>query len=360
MVLAYLIIRDFIRLEVYKKANQETEVTFLRKQRDNPGNDHRQRAPRRNPAQGREKGQKDTLMVTHKGMVEYQASRHALNSPGNFKTREEYILYLIGQSAYVRAARLSVGKRVLDLGCNTGYGTAILSGQAAMATGADVSAKALRLARKRYPDRSIDFRQIDGEKLPFEDGSFDLIVSFQVIEHVVDYEKYLGEIKRVLSQSGTVLFTTPNASTRLEPGMPPWNEFHVREFNGEELAALLGGFFSNVSVWGLSAQAELYAIEMERYRRARELARKLRQPGLRSLIARISPGFVLQISQKVRNMLGTDASRLDEGFEAKYSLDDLFYSQENLARCLDLLAICSQDRRSLVEAQEQFVEPPRR
>ena len=135
---------------------------------------------------------------------------------------------------------------VLDLGCNTGYGSEILSRKSQKTIGVDVSENAISISRKQYGQCNIDFHLIDGKKLPFNDNQFDVIISCQVIEHIIDYDIYINEIKRVLSPSGIVFFTTPNAFLRLDPGMKPWNQFHVREFNHSELSSLLNSYFVSV------------------------------------------------------------------------------------------------------------------
>ena len=120
------------------------------------------------------------------------------------------------RKAYEEAAATAKGQTVLDLGCNVGYGTAILASTAARAVGIDVSDQAIQEARSRFP--AAEFQVVDGMRLPFADGSFDLLTSMQVIEHIVDYDNYLSEIRRVLRPGGTAFFATPNSRLRLESG----------------------------------------------------------------------------------------------------------------------------------------------
>lgn len=99
-------------------------------------------------------------------------------------------------------------------------------------------------------------------------------MSFQVIEHIANAGAYLSEIARVLRSDGVALFTTPNAAIRLDPGMKPWNEFHVREYLAEELSALLRATFPGVAVRGLFAADELYRTEFERCQKVLTSMRK--------------------------------------------------------------------------------------
>ena len=71
---------------------------------------------------------------------------------------------------------------------------------------------------------------VKARALPFPDGDFDVVISFQVREYVEDVDSYLKEIRRVQKPGGRLLLTTPNSSLRLLPGQKPWDRFHVREY----------------------------------------------------------------------------------------------------------------------------------
>jgi len=292
-------------------------------------------------------------MLSHEEMVGLQAERHALIGTHGFRSQEEYVLHLMHTAAYVQAARLSEGKRVLDLGCNTGYGTEVLSRAAKEVVGVDVSAKAISAAQDRYGRLGMKFQLTDGTRLPFENAEFDMIVSFQVIEHIVDYDVYIGELKRVLSREGFVVFTTPNALLRLDSGMKPWNEFHVREFSHSELQALLATFFAKVQMMGLFAKEPLYSIEANRLNRARESARRSAEgrkarsrSSLRTVVKRLLPSSVLGGLRRVKTSMLSPAPAIDKSFMEKHGVDDLFYRPSDLESALDLLAICSDDENS--------------
>ncbi len=104
---------------------------------------------------------------------------------------------------------MRAGDRALDLGCGAGEFTAALAEAGAEAIGADVAEAALARARARNP--GVEFRRVpfDGP-LPFEDGSFDLVWSSEVIEHVADTARWLSEVRRVLVPGGRLLLTTPS------------------------------------------------------------------------------------------------------------------------------------------------------
>ena len=193
--------------------------------------------------------------------------------------------------AYEEAASLAAGKVVLDLGCNNGYGSAVLGEACSRVVALDVSPAAIADAKERFGYRRIDFRVYDGLNIPFDDQFFDMVASFQVIEHLEDTVPYLTEIARVLRPPGVALFTTPNAAIRLDLDMNPWNEFHVREYRADELADLLKTVFDTVEMRGLFATEELYRIEFERCQKALRTARTGNSPRRRSLIEQTRDGL---------------------------------------------------------------------
>lgn len=152
---------------------------------------------------------------------------------------------------YLLAGSLAPGRRVLDVACGEGYGTAMLADRGATnATGVDIDQPTVERAAARYP---CEFRCADIAALPFPDDAFDLVVSFETIEHVPDAEAALAELARVLASGGLLIISTPNASEYLVD-----NEFHTREFSHEEFAALLAQPFASVRLlyqhnWLLSA-----------------------------------------------------------------------------------------------------------
>jgi SAM-dependent methyltransferase len=101
------------------------------------------------------------------------------------------------------------GDRALDLGCGTGTFTAVLARAGAVAVGVEVAEAALRRARDAHPQLDFRLAPIDGP-LPFDEHAFDLVWSSEVIEHVADTERWLAEVRRVLTPGGRLLITTPN------------------------------------------------------------------------------------------------------------------------------------------------------
>jgi 2-polyprenyl-3-methyl-5-hydroxy-6-metoxy-1,4-benzoquinol methylase len=145
---------------------------------------------------------------------------------------------------YLWGAQLAAGMRVLDAGCGTGYGLGILADAgAATVVGVDISELAVAQAAAANPDRRIELVRSDLRALPFPDREFDLVVCFEVIEHVQEREAILDELARVLSADGVLCISTPNSGV-----YPPGNPFHVHEYEPQELAAALGKRFGHVAL----------------------------------------------------------------------------------------------------------------
>lgn len=113
-----------------------------------------------------------------------------------------------GQSL-VAATWLSPGRRLLEIGCSTGYLTRRFLGRTERMFGFDMNAPALKVAKRRHPHVAHTCGNV--ECLPFKDGAFDAIVMLEVIEHTGSDTAAMAEIRRVLRAGGTLVLSTPNA-----------------------------------------------------------------------------------------------------------------------------------------------------
>ena len=153
--------------------------------------------------------------------------------------------------AYELAVTMSAGRRVIDIGCGEGYGPALLARTAADVLGIDIAPEVVAHARRTYLEPHLSFEVMDVNHLESPSGSFDLAVSFQVVEHLVDEHGYFAEIARVLAPDGSAVFTTPNRLTISPGSQKPINPFHLREYTPGEFADILSGYFESIEILGL-------------------------------------------------------------------------------------------------------------
>ncbi|HET9476074.1 MAG TPA: methyltransferase domain-containing protein [Dehalococcoidia bacterium] len=143
---------------------------------------------------------------------------------------------------YLFASRLVEGKQVLDVASGSGYGSDILKAAgASQVIGLDRSEEAVRYGAVRHASTKPDYLTADAEHLPLADSVFDVVVSFETIEHLPDPLQFLREIKRVLTPGGLFIVSTPNRGVFIEGN--PW---HLHEFTYEELKSALRAMFKHI------------------------------------------------------------------------------------------------------------------
>lgn len=164
---------------------------------------------------------------------------------------------------YVFARAFAHGKRVLDAACGEGYGSALLAGAAASVLGIDIAEPAIAHASARYGDRAnLRFARGDCTALDVPPASFDLIVSFETLEHVAAQEALIGGFARALADGGVLMISSPDKRTYSDiSGFR--NEYHVRELYRDELLALLKPHFPFVHLYGqkLLFQSAIWSLD---------------------------------------------------------------------------------------------------
>ncbi len=182
------------------------------------------------------------LLLTAQGsdFTEFMRERYV---PGTWSKVAEYEHI----PRYVLARMLATGKQVLDFGCGTGYGTAMLAEQATEVIGLDIDCHAISWARDYHCDSRLRFYQSDdlGATLPC--ASFDLITCFEMIEHVdhAMQRDTIASISRLLMDDGVFVISTPNPEVTKLYGENP---YHLREMTEREFIDLLSESFSHVKI----------------------------------------------------------------------------------------------------------------
>jgi ubiquinone/menaquinone biosynthesis C-methylase UbiE len=144
---------------------------------------------------------------------------------------------------YRWVAELAQGRRVLDAGCGTAYGAEILAQAGAeQVVGVDCAADVLDSVRPRMPE-TVLLETGDVTALAHEDDSFDLVVCFEVIEHLEERGRALDEFRRVLRPQGILAISSPNRDV-----YPAGNPHHVHEYTPAELEQELSSRFDFTSL----------------------------------------------------------------------------------------------------------------
>jgi len=150
---------------------------------------------------------------------------------------EENYWFRRHEVVYERLAGRCADRDVLEAGCGEGYGADLIADVARRVIGLDYDESAVAHVRARYP--RVDMLHGNLAELPLPDAAVDVVVNFQVIEHLWDQGQFVAECFRVLRPGGALLISTPNRIT-FSPGRDtPINPFHTRELNAAELTELL-------------------------------------------------------------------------------------------------------------------------
>lgn len=152
---------------------------------------------------------------------------------GEHLARYEFVLELIK------------GKSVLDIASGSGYGSYLMAKHAKSVKGVDISKEAINYASNKYSCKNLQFIVGNASTIPFEDNKFDIVTSFETLEHIdEDQAKFISEIKRVLKPGGLLIISTPNDKV-----VPPGNHYHVHELNLQQFSKLVSKYFKKVDVY---------------------------------------------------------------------------------------------------------------
>lgn len=176
---------------------------------------------------------------------------------------EENYWFRRHEAAYAALLPYCAGVTVLETGCGEGYGAGLIGRHAERVVALDYDREAITAAAARYP--GVTAARANLAALPARSGSVDVVVNFQVIEHLWDQAGFLAECRRVLRPGGRLLVTTPNRLTFTPDSDTPLNPYHTRELAPSELDKLLreAGFAVELS-HGLHHGPTLRALD-ERY-----------------------------------------------------------------------------------------------
>ncbi len=219
--------------------------------------------------------------------------------------------------AYKFAKDYVIGRSVLDIGCGEGYGSAFLADSAKKTLGLDYNSAVIDYARNKYSKENLEFTCLDAGNLDLLGRKFDIICSFQNIEHIIDTRKLLSDIDNLLKDNGLFICSTCNRNDASPNSIKPSNKFHVREYLADEFKELLESQFNIAKIFGLRRSIAL------------RLNRRLKKIGLFNLMP----------------------PKLDpvKRFFNKADCKCFFWSEKELDSCLDFIVVCKKKEGCIVK-----------
>ncbi len=165
-----------------------------------------------------------------------QISRDILKRNIYVVARYEIVMNLIGKE--IR------NKTILDVGCGDGVLSWMLFKRGAKVVGIDISKEAIGFAREKCGNKeNLQFISASAYQIPFEDNSFDYVISSDVIEHLGEPVRMISETRRVWNGKGKIVITTPIKLTQ-----EPLDRMHYWEFFEEEFEGVLKRYFKCVKI----------------------------------------------------------------------------------------------------------------
>lgn len=193
--------------------------------------------------------------------------------------------------AYYAAMPYVKGK-MLEIGCGEGRGVKLLSPKTSEYVALDRHQAMLDKLQAQYPEVKF-LQKIVPPFSGISNDEFDLVIAFQVIEHIKNDSDFLQEIHRVLKPGGKALITTPNIKMTLTRN--PW---HIREYTAEELKKLAESIFRKVTTLGITGNEKV----MEYYAMNKASVNKITRYDILNLQYRL-PNFVLRLPYELLNRM---------------------------------------------------------
>lgn len=137
-----------------------------------------------------------------------------------------------------------MNKIVIDIASGTWYWTYKLSKVSKQIIGIDIDEQSIEIARQNYKNHNLEYKLWNWIKIDVEDGSVDVVVSFETIEHIIDYHQFMQEIQRVLKPWGTLILSTPNYLWEIYK-----NTYHVSNFTTIHLIDLFKIYYEDFEIF---------------------------------------------------------------------------------------------------------------
>lgn len=217
---------------------------------------------------------------------------------------------------------------VIETGCGEGRGLDLLAPKSDSYTAVDKIQAVIDNLKGKYPD--ITFIQSNIPPLSgIADNSFDVAISFQVIEHIKKDKKYLRELFRVLKPGGKAIITTPNIKRTLTRN--PW---HIREYTADQLKALGKEVFTKVEMKGISGNGKV----MEYYEMNKKSVEKITRFDIFNLQYRL-PAALLRIPYDLLNRLNRNKLQTTDNSLVKSITHEDYLLSDEADSSLDLFCV---------------------
>ena len=230
--------------------------------------------------------------------------------------------------AYVVAKKFVIGD-VLEVGCGEGRGVSLLMDKARTFTAVDKIEPVIQKLQKQYPSgtfKSMNIPPLGG----LADNAYDVVFTFQVIEHIQDDILFLKELHRVLKPGGTLLVTTPNKKMSLSRN--PW---HVREYFPAELLKIASNIFPFAEMKGITGNEKV----MSYYEQNKKSVQKFTRWDVLDLQHKL-PASLLKIPYEILNRWNRNKlQNTDDKLVRDISHED-YIVVDDATNALDLLLIC--------------------
>jgi len=229
-----------------------------------------------------------------------------------------------------RLAAPFVNGDVLELGVGEGRGLKLLAPSAGSYTALDKLKSSIEILSAQYPEVRFIHSSIPPVK-DLESNSFDLVISFQVIEHIKNDRLFLEEIGRLLRPGGKCLISTPNTKKTLTRN--PW---HVREYTREELYALAKPIFGQIEVKGITGSEKAWKY----YQQNKESVARIMKYDIFDLQHRL-PASLLRIPYEILNRINRNKLQAKDNKLVSQISDADYMLSDDADESLDLFMVAT-------------------
>lgn len=250
------------------------------------------------------------------------------------QTSENNVTYQRCQYAYEFALPYVTNKKVLDIGCGMGYGSALLANSASSVMGIDYSEEAIEHNNILYKEKTnLSFKKAKIPPLPFADNSFEVITTFQFIEHIAEQAIFLAECMRVLMPNGKLLVTTPNAKKTFVR-----NPFHIKEYTFEEMQEHIKPLTPTFKLLGLQGND----VVNDYYKANQQSVNRLLKWDIFNL-HKILPAKVIAAPYNILNKMMRKQLKKDIGVTTTISTKDFFLQEDKLEETWDIYMVAEKE-----------------